>query len=111
MPLEHHEPFNKVRARCCGEECAVGSHRLTDEGAALTGYKLLDHGDDVSDEGITRQVLRTPRASTVTPLVHEEHSEGPLERAGRRQQFTRTAGEAMEQQYGRPGAAQVSDRE
>ncbi len=71
MPFQHHEPFDQVWSRHRDEERGMGSHRLPDEHRALPRDELLEHCDDVSDEGIARQVIGKPCTRTVPPLVHE----------------------------------------
>lgn len=70
MPFEHHEAFDEIRARRCGEERRVRAHRLTDEDAPLPRRVLLEYVDDVVDEGLARQIRRSPGCRAMPPLIH-----------------------------------------
>ncbi|EME35835.1 hypothetical protein C884_01235 [Kocuria palustris PEL] len=52
----------------------MGSHRLPDKRRPPPRDEFLNHCDDVSDEGIARQIIGKPRARAVPPLVYEQHT-------------------------------------
>ena len=88
----------------------MGSHRLPDEHRALHRDELLEHCDDVSDEGIARQVIGKLCTRTVPPLVHEQH---PIsrQRLRRWQQLARAPRETVQQYDDGAVATEVSDRD